>query len=65
MRLVIYQYYISNASIRNGNISLIKFLIHITTLAKITLIEDDYLLDFNNLIYYCTSYLYISNYTIY
>jgi hypothetical protein len=28
------------------------FLIHITTLAKITLIEADYILDFNNLIYY-------------
>ena len=50
MRLVIYC--ISIASIRNGNISLIVFLIHITALAKITLIEADYLLDFNNLIYY-------------
>jgi hypothetical protein len=28
------------------------FLVHITTLAQITLIEADYLLDFNNLIYY-------------
>jgi hypothetical protein len=61
MRLVIYC--ISIASIRNCNISLIVFLIHITTLAKITLIEADYLLGFNNLIYYlgtCTSYLHIT-----
>jgi hypothetical protein len=39
------------------------FLIHITTLVKITLIEADYLLDFINLIYYlgtCTSYLCIT-----
>jgi hypothetical protein len=35
------------------------------TLAKLTLIEANYLLDVKNLIYYCTSYLYISNYIIY
>jgi hypothetical protein len=56
---------ISSTIIRNGNISLILFLVHIVTLAKLTLIEANFLLDINHLIYYCTSYLYISNYIIY
>jgi hypothetical protein len=56
---------ISSTIIRNGNISLILFFVHIVTLAKSTLIEANFLLDVNHLIYYCTSYLYISNYIIY
>jgi hypothetical protein len=35
------------------------------TLAKLMLIEANFLLDVNHLIYYYTSYLYISNYIIY
>jgi hypothetical protein len=46
---------ISITIIRNGNISLILFLVHIVTLAKLTLIEANFLLDVNHLIYYCTS----------
>jgi hypothetical protein len=44
--LVIFK--ISNINSRNGNILLIVFLVHITTLANLTLVGANYLLDFNN-----------------
>jgi hypothetical protein len=56
---------ICSTIIRNGNISSNLFFVHIVTLVKLTWIEANFLLDVNHLIYYCTSYLYISNYIIY